>query len=657
MDRRSFLKRLSLAVSSIYLSSAAFSTGCGKGIPFLGNKTMFDRVIVLGVDGISPILVNRYMAEGDLPALKRIAEAGTFGELATSNPAQSPVAWSNIGTGCDSGEHGIFDFIVRDPGRYLPELGVLKNNAQNVLGIREKMFLPTCRAKFFWDYTAEEGIPSTSIRWPMTFPPASTNGTVLAGLGVPDIKGGLGRYAFYSTKPQGSFSEGAEKVITLSFSGGVARTDVIGPTVQGILGRKDATIPLEVKRVSDGALRLSLAGKSFEIGKGRWSDWVTMEFSAGPMKKVSGIGRFYVVETAPDVSIYLTPLQVNPADPCFVISNPDDYTKKIVDALGGPFYTVGIPEDTKPLTEGMIDDDAFISQCDQIMGERRKMLSYGLNEFKDGVFSCVIDTTDRIQHIFWRLEDEGHPLFNTADKARYGNIIRDYYKRVDQVAGEIMADHVDDRTLLLICSDHGFTSFRKSVHINRWLINNGFMVLKSEPDPADQEGGALFKHVDWSKTAAYCLGFSSLYLNKKGREGTGILEEGQAEGVKKKIVEGLGSFADPDTGEKVVRSAYAASDLYTGAYLNDAPDVIIGFAPNYRISWQTAIGGTPKGLVELNLKKWSGDHIVDPDVVPGVIFSNAKLNGDRFVDFDVCPTVLSACGITGKTPMRGKSLL
>jgi predicted AlkP superfamily phosphohydrolase/phosphomutase len=348
---------------------------------------------------------------------------------------------------------------------------------------------------------------------------------------------------------------------------------------------------------------------------------------------------------------------VDPTDPCFVISNPDPFAAELAQKIGGPYYTLGIPEDTKPLNEEMIDDDAFISMCDDIMTEREKMLRYGLETFSDGVFSFVIDTTDRIQHIYWRFEDEGHPLFDAAEKKKYGNVIRDYYVWVDRLVKEITTHHVDDKTLFLICSDHGFTTYRKGVHLNRWLIDRGYMTLSEELDPEDLEGGALFRHVDWNETAAYSLGFSSIYLNLSGREGKGKVDASEAKDLKKKIAKDLASAKDPDTGEKIVRAVYNARDIYSQHHVEDAPDLVVGFEVGYRMSWQTAIGGTPRGLTELNLKKWSGDHIVDPSIVPGIFFSNEKVKKKTPRGIDIAPTVLRAFGIKGDKDITGESLI
>jgi predicted AlkP superfamily phosphohydrolase/phosphomutase len=489
----------------------------------------------------------------------------------------------------------------------------------------------------------------------MTFPPAAGNSTLLAGLGVPDVKGDLGRYTCFSTRPQDTSSAGEDKVVRLLFNGATAVTEISGPNnAQG----KATAIALNISSLDKNSISVTIAHSTFSLRPKEWSGWIALEFPVNGSKKISAAARFYLVSIETDITLYLSPLQINPVNPCFPLSSPAEFSRELADAMGGPYYTQGIPEDTRPLTAGVISDDAFIEMCDHIMAEREQMLRYCLGKFTEGIFAFVIDTTDRIQHIFWRFEDTNHPLYDKAGAQKYGGIIRDYYKRADRIIGEIMRGHVDENTLLLVLSDHGFTSFRKGFNLNRWLIENGYMKLREEPDPEDKEGGALFRHVDWQRTGAYALGFSSIYLNVKGREGSGIVQPGtEAETLAGKIARDLQSFTDPASSDRVIKQVYAADALYSGKYRAAAPDLVIGFNAGYRMSWQTAIGGAPAALMEPNLKKWSGDHIVDPSLVPGVLFCNRKISAESSRSLDIAPTVLAALGLPLCRAFQGRSLL
>jgi predicted AlkP superfamily phosphohydrolase/phosphomutase len=226
---------------------------------------------------------------------------------------------------------------------------------------------------------------------------------------------------------------------------------------------------------------------------------------------------------------------------------------------------------------------------------------------------------------------------------------------MDVCLGEAIK-RTDGRTLLLVVSDHGFGSFRRQVHVNRWLVHNGFMRLK---DSQDMEGRGLFQDVDWHNTRAYAVGFSSIYLNLAGREGGGIVErDGQWCSLLDEIASKLQTLADPDNGNRVIRRVYLGSRIYGDSPLVDkGPDLVVGFEPGYRASWQTALGGAPPRLVEDNKSKWSGDHIFDPDFMPGIVLSNIKLKGESFRGIDIAPTILAGLGLERPGHMTGQDLL
>jgi predicted AlkP superfamily phosphohydrolase/phosphomutase len=295
-----------------------------------------------------------------------------------------------------------------------------------------------------------------------------------------------------------------------------------------------------------------------------------------------------------------------------------------------------MPHDTWALSEGRLDEKAFLELTDEILNENKLILNEGLKEFKTGVFFYYFEVLDAIQHMFWSYIDPKSPLYEA--NSEYSDTIYKYYEKMDQILGDILKKVNSDTTLIVI-SDHGFGPFRRSVHLNRWLLENGYLVLTD----AKNEGREFFEDVDWAKTKAYALGFGGIYLNRTGREGQGIVRESEAEQLKRQIQEKLKQWQDTATGENVVKEAYDADDIFNGPYKKDAPDVFVGFNSGYRASWQTALGGTPNLLIEDNLKKWSGDHLVDPGLVPGVIFINkkVKLNKPKITDIaDIVLTIL-----------------
>ena len=599
------------------------------------------------MDGLDPNLLEKLMDAGELPAFSSIREAGTYRRLSTSNPAQSPVAWSTIATGSNPGYHGIFDFITRSRETYLPMHSIVKTNPRNVLGRRDSMFLPVRGGTAFWDITSSARIPTTIVRWPITFPPEQVYGHMLSGFGILDLKGSVGRYAFYTTGP---ISDGPEKkgdIIQISFSGEKTGTKIHGPN--------KSQVPMEINIAEEPlTATITIDGNNYILKEKEWSGWIPLKFRIGPLKHVSGVCRIFLDSIKPEFRLYLSPLQADPWEPAFPISYPNDYATELAQNIGG-YSTLGTPEDTHALSDGCFDDEAFLSHCDNIMAERERMLWYELERFKEGLLAFVFDTTDRIQHIYWATRDLKHPAFDNMHAKKYKNVIDDYYRRMDTILQKVM-ESIDERTVTIILSDHGFTSFRRTVHLNSWLVQNGLMVLKKPS--TDDEGDPLFKNVVWEKTRAYAIGFSSVYLNIRGREAKGIVDAGdEAKQLHGNIASVLAALRDPETGGNVIRNVYTREALYHGPYVDEAPDLIIGFEPGYRASWQTAIGGVPQKILEDNKKRWSGDHIVDAPCVPGVLLMNRTTRAEHPTVMDIAPTILGCFKIYMPDYMEGNSLL
>ena len=605
------------------------------------------RVILIGIDGLDPNILENLMGAGKLPTFSSIRYTGTFRNLETSNPPQSPVAWSTIATGSNPGYHGIFDFITRTTDNYLPIHSTVKVNTRKLLKSRASSFLPVRKGTSFWEVTSHSRVPTTVIRWPVTFPPEKLHGRMLSGMGVLDLRTNIGRYAFYTTEPIRNYADCKGDIISVAPSGRCIKTTIQGP--------ENSEVPMEI--IIDerqNTANVNIAGCERTLSERELSDWIQVRFRTSPLKYVTGSCRLFLDTIKPEFRLYVSPIQIEPTRPVYPISYPDKYAAELADQIGC-FNTLGIPEDTNALNDGYIDDDTFLDLCDHIMREREKMLWYELDSLKDGLLAFVFDTTDRIQHIYWRTRDPEHPAYDEEYTKRRGDVIERYYIHMDGILARVL-ESVDERTLLCVLSDHGFTSFRRAVHLNSWLVQNRLMALRK---PArDEEGDPLFKNVVWEKTRAFAVGFSSIYLNMHGRESKGIVRPGdEAERLKREIASIVKDLKDPKTGRQVIRSVYTKEELYKGPFASEAPDLIIGFEPGYRASWQTAIGGVPPRILDDNMKKWSGDHIVDAQCVPGIFFMNRPTSIQRPRLIDVAPTLLSCFQIDPPDDMEGISLL
>ncbi len=403
---------------------------------------------------------------------------------------------------------------------------------------------------------------------------------------------------------------------------------------------------------------------SLEIREGQWSDWLKVKFKAGPLMSVRGMVRFHLTQVTPTLQLHASPVNFDPEAPLFPISSPPEYAKELAARLGA-FYTTGMVEDHGGLNNERFDEAAYLAQCEGVMRERERMMLHELNRFKEGLFYCLFDTPDRLQHMFWRFGEPEHPANHGAPvQAAFTDVIDEHYRACDRVVGQAM-QFADPSTLLIVLSDHGMDSFRRGVNLNTWLYEHGFLALKKGISPG-AEAGDFLRAVDWSRTQAYALGLSSIYLNLAGREAQGIVAKEQAALMKAQIAGGLAGLRDPAKGQVAVASVVSSEEVYSGPYLHEAPDLLVNFAAGYRASWGTPLGGIPEGLFEDNTKKWAGDHAVDPQLVPGVLMMNRPFrtdNADAALSaatpslIDLAPTILAALQVPKGPAMEGSSLL
>lgn len=622
-------------------------------------KAAIRRFIVIGFDGQDPGLTDQYLREGLLPNFAKLAAQGTYRRLQTTYPALSPVAWSSFSTGTHPARHNIFDFLDRDRRTYLPLLsGTRIGPVQRFLRLgrylvpRERPELTNLRrSKPFWTLLGERRIWSTILRVPMTFPPDKVYGAELSAMCVPDLLGTQGTFLLFTTRPPtATFKEGGQRV-AITVDGDRLDTVVTGPENGFVVGHPPLTCPLSVT-LDRAAMRATVAvgGTRVTLAAGELSGWLPLAFPAAPGVTVRGIARVQVLEMGEHVSIYMSPINLDPEAPAMPISHPAYYANYLA-KRHGPFATLGLAEDTWALNEGVTDDATFLRQAHDIDDERRTMCLSALDKLRSGAMVCVFDATDRVQHMFWRYIDPAHPAHRTDVPAEHRDAIKALYRKNDALVGEIAASLSPDDVLMVI-SDHGFSPFRRGVNLNAWLLREGYLALK-----AGATGSAEWlRDVDWTKTRAYCLGLSGMYLNLRGREQHGIVEPGdEARRLKAEIAAKLKGLRDDAKGEVGVREAFDTTALYDGPYSENAPDLVIGYNAGYRTSWDCATGMVSGPIFEDNTKAWSGDHCIDPRLVPGVVFCNRKIGDRRDLSIvDLAPTALRLFGLEPPAHMDGR---
>jgi hypothetical protein len=464
-------------------------------------------------------------------------------------------------------------------------------------------------------------------------------------MGVPDALGTEGTFSFFTSEPQKKDKDIGGKVFEVK-KGPEMDMSLLGPKTAGSGGKPEhIKVPMKVSLQGGDSVTIEFQKNKFDLKVGEWSDWQGIAFKLGFMKKMKGIMQFYLVELEPEFKLYASPINFDPRAPYFPITYPGDYGDELADEVG-LYHTQGLPLDTWAMNEGRLGEEPFMFQAGSVFGERSRILEYELNRFKKGILFSYFGSSDIVQHMFWRYTDPEHPLYEPDAPEKYREMIRMWYMKCDHILGKVM-DQVGEEATVIVLSDHGFDTFRRSVHINSWLRDNGYLDLKGAKT---KEGRELLLDVNWSKTRAYSIGFGAIYINQEGREKNGQVAPGQeTEALKEEIAGKLKEWMDEEKGRKVVRNVYPREDIFWGENSELTPDLYIGFDTGYRASWQTAIGGAPEVLIEDNLKKWSGTHLNDPDLIPGILFASREITRENPSIYDIAPTVLSLIGYDDQT--------
>lgn len=523
----------------------------------------------------------------------------------------------------------------------------------------------------FWKIAGAAGVPAVALSAPMEFPVEESPGArVLAGFGVPDARRSFGLWSLYETDliEEESTETGGTRY-PLRFTDGTAESVIRGPrdfTAPGPPARQpEVEIPLRF-RLRDSGIEITVGGERVVLAAGEWSDFVPVRFRLNPLVALSGTVRFRALSLEPNVSVYMEPVNFDPLDlpPIVSLSWPHSFAGELAGRTGR-FETVGWKIITNPLRDEAVSFDAFLEDVRFARESGERLLRDALREDDWRLLVSVFLFPDRLQHMLYRFADPEHPNHDPALAERYGGGIRDGYREMDRIVGETAAA-APPGTALLVVSDHGFHSFRKQFQVNTWLARNGYLQAAAGTsgerrleDLFDPEA-LFFSGVDWSRTSAFALGLSGIYLNQRGREPEGIVAPGaEREALLAELESALLAFRDPETGEPVVRETHRREEIYDGPFVAEAPDLILGLEPGYRIGWQSTLGGMPADPVTPNLDNWSGDHCSMVETA-GVLFSNRTLGAGAEGGpalRDVAPTVLALLGLAPPEEMDGIPLL
>ncbi len=622
-------------------------------------RSRIKKVVVLGLDGLDYELTKKWLGEGKLPNFAKLRDQGCFKPLSSTIPPISPVAWSSFQTGTNPGKHNIFDFLTRDRKTYAVKLSStdikgpsrMLNFGKYQFPLRSADIRLLRKGVSFWKILGDQGIFSSIIRVPITFPAEKFYGVQLSAMCAPDLRGTQGMFSYYTTESGGNGQSTGGENFRVTREGNTIKGELVGPENPMLKAGNLLKCPFLVTFNGAESSTLKVSGETVRLKEGEYSNWVRVQFKASLGVRISGICKFLLISKQPEFKLYATPINIDPEKPAMPISYPPVYSTYL-SKRQGLYATLGLAEDSWALNEKLISDDDFLCQCLQADQEREKMFFDSLDNIRQGLCVCVFDGTDRIQHTFWRQMDETHPAHGGNFVAPDKLAIEEIYKRADTLLGKTMGKCKDKDTLLMVISDHGFNVFRYGVDLNRWLEENGYLKLKE----GDRDKKNLV-NVDWSQTRAFAIGLSGLYLNLKGREAKGIVDpKTEAPQLRKEIAEKLRNLTDTVRNQPAVKQVYNTREIYRGPYKNDAPDLIVGYHVGYRASWETAVGEVTGKIFHDNEKAWSGDHCIDQSLVPGVLFCNRIISGEHPRLMDIGPTVLDMFGVKVPPNMDGRSL-
>jgi predicted AlkP superfamily phosphohydrolase/phosphomutase len=588
---------------------------------------------------MDPGFVERHWS--DLPNLARLRDRGTFSRLGTTTPPQSPVAWSAFITGLEPEAHGIFDFVHRDrltlqlfssmsrteEPRFALPLGPYRFPLSGSRVISLRGGTP------FWQLLSQHGTPVTVIHMPTNYPPAEA-GHALSGMGTPDLRGTLGTFAFYTDDPEELSREVAGgRIVKMDLAGGRAVLPVEGPPNPLRKDHRYASIEMTVDVDADAPVaRLKVGDELAVIRQGEWSNWMAADFPLlAHLASARGMFRVFAKQLHPRFELYVSPVNIDPVSPVLPVSAPGDWAGHVARETGR-FFTLGIPEDTAALRQGVFNRADFQSQSSRVFEDEHRLLLYSLQNFQGGFLFFYFSSVDQNSHMMWGKHEP--------------ELLR-VYQEIDASIGEAMraAPNAD----LIVMSDHGFTSFDRAVHLNAWLQHRGFLALRGQAG-----NDTSLNSIDWQSTEAYAVGLNGLYLNLKGREEHGIVETGRrGNATLANLRDQLLAWRDPDNGKQVVEAVHETAAAKQNAGV--APDLIVGYAPGYRGSWQTGLGATPVAEIEDNNDAWIGDHCIDPAAVPGVLFTSRKTSPSNPRLQDVTASILKLYGIAPPPSATGRS--
>jgi predicted AlkP superfamily phosphohydrolase/phosphomutase len=598
------------------------------------------RVALVGIDGFSPLWMERFLGERKLPRIGAVAANGVTAALRSTLPATTPVAWATVATGCSPATTGIDANLIHRPGDRLDR--------------RLGCYAHRCQAEPLWATAARAGRRSYVVKFPVSYPSSTASFRLDGAAGWAGLKC-LHELSSASAADSAAPGNGlraadeawsAEEDAPLLWRGRW--------TLDSLWGGPPLTFHVSVQRSADGAPLVTIAEAPdwrralVRLGPGQWSAPLTVR-ALGRRGETDFSFRIKVLECAGDAGdplrlrLYNTVVHERTGH-----SEPAEIWDRHLAAVGP------IEEQTDPfvLFRGGIDLETQL-EVFRLNAEwlQRAAVSLLTGEPWD-LFMIQVHFTDWAHHMLEGGLDPRHPDFRPGVAGRYEEALLASYRLADEVVGAIH-DVLEPDTDLVILGDHGQDLHHTTLHVNEWLAGEGLLAWQGEGE-----------EVDWQRTQAFAAG-NFVYLNLEGREPTGIVPPAAAADLKARIVNGLLSLEDPARRTRPVLIAGVKEDFEPlGAHGAGVGDVVFVCRSGYQSRNNPGVEGSLYEPTRLLREFTSGhDHFwpFDPKLqtrlfAAGPSFRQGYRHPRSESLVDVAPTLCAALGIEPSPQCEGRPL-
>jgi len=591
-----------------------------------------EKLVLIGVDGAIPLLVEKLIKEGRLPNIAKIAKKGIFGKVLAPYPTVTPNNWTSLVTGAWAGTTGITDYHVHHPGEPLDVIYSGFNTKE-------------CSAEYLWDSAERAGKKVLLMKYSASWPPTIKKGIQVDGCGpnwTDEVHEICGENLFtnmrgYPLATQINFKpldDDAEVLVSpLEFKPHhqLARKqlvfNIVGESTLDLTSIEPAVLYALLPSVN-GAYKQLIISRSTEIedktaklNVGDWSDWIKLCFSSKD-KGIEGLTRFKLIELSEDAERFR--LYATHVMPVKGWTQPDSIGPELIGKFGGFVQRPGWDGRIR----GWIDDETFLELVNYQNEWMAEASVYLMKKYGCDLFFLQTHGPDYAHHLYMNMVD---PLTNSDEKSRRYNFecLVKVYESVDRLVGKIV-EAVDEKTLVVVVSDHGAQPHIGSVNVYKILADGGLLSFKE-----DESGRQV---IDWSKTMAVPQRNCYVYVNLKGREPHGIVEPGEEyEKVREKVIELFLNYRDERTGKNPFCFVLKREDARVlGLYGDRIGDIIYAVHPGFGHEHGQQLSTAEFGLFG------SMDSLL---VIAGPgIKKNAEIKPTRWL-VDVAPTIAYLLGI------------